>query len=238
MPVAHLTLSERACADHTLPFSPRPCPSQALLSRALPCLLGQARAWSRAIERFKAMGHAVMVGEWSLATGVSAGGQEWADAQLEAFSAGVGWFFWSLKKEDTDGWGDEGGNTWSLRGAVRAGITGLGASDRSATDLVASLRVTKDAGSASGSASPAESPDVGRAAMLMPAVVVTSSPTPTWQPLALAATALLCLALLTTAAMLLRLRLRRVYVPCVVLSPTHELAPEIEYVHLVRDPLQ
>ena len=183
----------------------------------------QARAWSRAIERFKAMGHAVMVGEWSLATGVSAGGQEWADAQIEAFSGGVGWFFWSLKKEDPDGWGDEGGNTWSLRGAVKSGITGLGASDKSATNLIASLQAIKDAGSASGSA-----------AKLMPAVVVPSSPTPTWHPLALPATALLCLALLTVAMLF---RLRRAYVPR-ALSPTHELAPEIEYVHLERDPLQ
>ena len=36
----------------------------------------QARAWGEAIEKFKAHGHKILVGEWSLATGVHPGGQE------------------------------------------------------------------------------------------------------------------------------------------------------------------
>ena len=80
--------------------------------------LAQARAWQRAIERFRERGHSVIVGEWSLATGVYPGGQAWADAQLDAFAAGVGWFFWSLQTEG-------GGDTWSLRGVLESGIVGL-----------------------------------------------------------------------------------------------------------------
>ena len=88
--------------------------------------VAQTREWAKAIRRFQAQGHDVIVGEWSLASGVHPGGQAWADAQLAAFSIGRGWFFWNYKKEgltrDSDDWG---GDTWSLRGAVAAGITGL-----------------------------------------------------------------------------------------------------------------
>ena len=64
------------------------------------------------IERFE-QGHAVLIGEWSLATGIHVGGQAWADAQLEAFSAGIGWFFWSYKMGTlTEPAADEGGDTW------------------------------------------------------------------------------------------------------------------------------
>ena len=90
----------------------------------------QAQAWKRAIDRFQANGHAVMIGEWSLASGVHEGGQAWATAQLDAFSSSLGWFFWTLKKEDftRESVGDDfGGDTWSVRGAVKSGITGLGA---------------------------------------------------------------------------------------------------------------
>lgn len=86
----------------------------------------QARAWGEAIEKFKAHGHKILVGEWSLATGVHPGGQEWADAQLQAFSSSRGWFFWSLKKENLGIADDDGGDTWSLRGVLRSGIHGLG----------------------------------------------------------------------------------------------------------------
>ena len=37
--------------------------------------IDQARAWRRAIKQLQAQGHQVIVGEWSLATGVHAGGQ-------------------------------------------------------------------------------------------------------------------------------------------------------------------
>ena len=42
----------------------------------------QAQAWGRAISAFQAAGHPVLIGEWSLATGINVGGQAWADAQL------------------------------------------------------------------------------------------------------------------------------------------------------------
>ena len=69
----------------------------------------------------QAQGHRVIVGEWSLATGVHEGGQAWADMQLDAFEGTLGWFFWSYRKEGPH----RGGDTWSLRGAIAAGITGL-----------------------------------------------------------------------------------------------------------------
>ena len=80
------------------------------------------QVWGEAIQRLQAQGHRVLVGEWSLATGVHAGGQAWADAQLEAFGQGMGWFFWSYRKEGLVR-GDSGGDTWSLRGVVDAGIS-------------------------------------------------------------------------------------------------------------------
>jgi len=84
--------------------------------------IDQAHRWREAIDRFQANGHPVLVGEWSLATGVHPGGQAWADAQMDAFSAGIGWFFWSYKKEGLYP-GDNGGDTWSLRGALESGVS-------------------------------------------------------------------------------------------------------------------
>jgi hypothetical protein len=112
--------------------------------------LDQAKAWAVAIENFKARGHNVLVGEWSLATGAHPGGQVWADAQLEAFSSGVGWFFWSYKKEDLGISDDDGGDTWSLRGVLRGGIRGLGDAKL--------LRMNATLGEAAGGQSPESGP--------------------------------------------------------------------------------
>lgn len=71
----------------------------------------------------------VMVGEWSLAMGAARGGQQWADAQLDAFSVGMGWFFWNFKMEEYTP-GDQGGDTWSLLGALQSGIVGISAERR------------------------------------------------------------------------------------------------------------
>lgn len=60
----------------------------------------------------------VLIGEFSLAAGAHSPGQQWATAQVLAFSHGVGWFFWSLVIEGAE----DGGDTWSLRGITRAGI--------------------------------------------------------------------------------------------------------------------
>ena len=95
--------------------------------------MAQAQAWARAIARFQLAGHNVIVGEWSLATGVHPGGQAWATAQLQAFSGGKGWFFWSLKKEGIGD--DDGGDTWSLKGVLRAGIRGF-AAQHAVSDLL------------------------------------------------------------------------------------------------------
>ena len=82
-------------------------------TKTLPEHLQQARKRREAIERLQEQGHAVLIGEWSLATGIHVGGQAWADAQLEAFSAGIGWFFWSYKMGTlTEPAADEGGDTW------------------------------------------------------------------------------------------------------------------------------
>jgi len=88
--------------------------------------VAQARVWRRQIAHFQAQGHRVMVGEWSLATGVHEGGQAWASAQLDAFAAGIGWFFWNLKMEGRANYDD----TWTLQGAIGSGITGLGSTDQ------------------------------------------------------------------------------------------------------------
>jgi len=90
--------------------------------RSLAEHVAQAREWRAQIAQFQARGHEVLIGEWSLATGIHHGGQAWADAQLDAFTDTLGWFFWSLKAEGDLHPGSNGGDTWSLRGVLASGI--------------------------------------------------------------------------------------------------------------------
>jgi len=85
--------------------------------------IAQAAVWHDRINYLQTQGgHKILVGEWSLAAGIHSAGQIWASAQVEAFSAGIGWFFWSLKKEGFSR-DDRGGDTWSLQGVYQSGIT-------------------------------------------------------------------------------------------------------------------
>ena len=79
--------------------------------------LAQAVVWREQIRALQTY-RPVMVGEFSLAAGAHSPGQPWASAQVDAFSYGLGWFFWSLILEGDD----SGGDTWSLRGVLQSGI--------------------------------------------------------------------------------------------------------------------
>jgi len=60
-----------------------------------------AESWGPMILQYQPQ-HPIFVGEWSMATGVNPGGQDYCNAEETSFLNGFGWFFWSLKESPDD----------------------------------------------------------------------------------------------------------------------------------------